>query len=128
MTTVETRVRSVLDAPRGHRFSRTPAPVRENRQVREQHLLRQMAGNPKVAHRLEHGVLPGWMRVAKEHGGSEEREAGRAGVIEPEPEPTPLPRGRHRRTPRRWHGWAVPSYGAVLVAGMMIGQLARLVL
>lgn len=58
--TVSSGVRAVLDAPRGHRFSRPcyPAPL-----TREQRLLSQMEGNPRVAYRQAHGVLPEWMHV-----------------------------------------------------------------
>ncbi|WP_150252486.1 hypothetical protein [Nocardiopsis deserti] len=57
---VSSGVRAVLDAPRGRRFSKPsyPAPL-----TREQRLLAQMEGNPRVAYRQTHGVLPAWMHV-----------------------------------------------------------------
>ncbi|MFD3685725.1 hypothetical protein ACFWTE_13025 [Nocardiopsis sp. NPDC058631] len=53
-------IRTVLDAPRGHRFSRPQHPPA---QTREQRLLNQMRGNPRVDYRLRHGVLPAWMET-----------------------------------------------------------------
>ncbi|MFD6949572.1 hypothetical protein A6A08_07505 [Nocardiopsis sp. TSRI0078] len=57
---VSSGVRAVLDAPRGRRFSKPsyPPPL-----TREQRLLAQMEGNPRVAYRQAHGVLPEWMHV-----------------------------------------------------------------
>ena len=80
MTATATRVRSVLDSPRGHRFSRTPGPTMP---PGEQLLLKQMAGNPKVAYRIEHGELPLWMHLAAERRKQEESpdKAGRAPEI-----------------------------------------------
>ncbi|MFD6096847.1 hypothetical protein ACFVWN_18645 [Nocardiopsis flavescens] len=130
MTAVQERVRSVLDAPRGHRFSRTrtrafapalaPNPAR---MTREQRLLRQLAGNPRVAYRTEHGVLPAWMGLA------EERRKHEADTAQPPPPPPP-PRGRHRALLRRRHrrGWSALAYGTVLAAGVVIGHAAGLLL
>ncbi|WDZ88920.1 hypothetical protein [Nocardiopsis sp. HUAS JQ3] len=58
--TVSSGVRAVLDAPRGRRFSKPgyPTPL-----TREQRLLAQMEGNPRVAYRQAHGELPPWMHV-----------------------------------------------------------------
>lgn len=136
VTAVDMRVRSVLDAPRGARFSRTlaPSPARrsalpETWEERQQRLLRQMVGNPKVAYRLEHGFMPHWMVVAKERRERAEREARES--ITPEAEPLePAPRrspGRHRAPcrPGAWVG-ATLTYGVALVAGMMIAQVATL--
>ncbi|WP_435108678.1 hypothetical protein [Nocardiopsis synnemataformans] len=57
---VSSGVRAVLDAPRGRRFSKPsyPTPL-----TREQRLLAQMKGNPRVAYRQAHGELPPWMHV-----------------------------------------------------------------
>lgn len=71
---VPTGIRTVLDAPRGSRFSRPGAatpPTRNQRPpegeqgflTREQRLLAQMQGNPRVAYRQAHGQLPLWMRL-----------------------------------------------------------------
>lgn len=136
MTAVDIRVRSVLEAPRGARFSRTsgPAPARvsvlpETWEERQQRLLRQMVGNPKVAYRLEHGVLPHWMVVAKERRERAERQARESSMPEAEPlEPAPRrSRGRHRapRRPGAWVGTTL-TYGVALMAGMMIAQVTAL--
>lgn len=130
------RVRSVLDAPRGARFTRTPAPTRvsalpETREEREQRLLRQMVGNPRVAYRLEHGQLPHWMIVAKERREQAEREVRAANRVETDPDSfrPRKPRGRHR-APRWRGGWAAATltYGMALAAGMVISQVAGLLL
>lgn len=75
------RIRRVLDAPRGQRFVRPgtagntassgrPDSLNRSRNTgglseptREQRLLAQMAGNPRVAYRQTHGELPTWMHV-----------------------------------------------------------------
>jgi hypothetical protein len=75
------RIRRVLDAPRGRRFVRPgtasstgpsgrPDSLNRSRNTsdpneptREQRLLTQMAGNPRVAYRQAHGELPVWMHV-----------------------------------------------------------------
>ncbi len=86
-----------------------------------------MAGNPRVAYRLEHGVTPHWMTVAKQRREQAERQAGEAKPHEAEADPFPplKPRGRHR-APRRRGGWvaAALTYGMVLAAGMGISQMA----
>lgn len=78
------RIRRVLDAPRGRRFSKPsyPAP-----QTREQRLLAQMEGNPRVAYRQAHGVLPAWMEVQNQRIAAREQER-------PRPGKTPIPRPR----------------------------------
>src|SRR5699024_12169598 len=70
---------------------------------REQLLLKQMAGNPKVAYRIERGELPLWMHLAAEHRKQEENldKAGRA----PEEQAFPPPRRGRHRTPHRRYGW-----------------------
>lgn len=57
---VSSGVRSVLDTPRGRRFSRPGGSVPLSR---EQRLIAQMPGNPRVAYRQFHGQLPAWMDV-----------------------------------------------------------------
>lgn len=75
------RIRRVLDAPRGQRFvrpgttsntglsgrsdslNRSRNTGEPNEPTREQRLLAQMAGNPRVAYRQLHGELPTWMHV-----------------------------------------------------------------
>ncbi|MCY9784208.1 hypothetical protein KIK06_09915 [Nocardiopsis sp. EMB25] len=56
----DNRVRAVLDAPRGHRFARTRTGTRTP--TRQQRLLNELRGNPRVAYRQAHGELPAWMR------------------------------------------------------------------
>ncbi len=123
----------MLDAPRGRRFSRTPmvaghrpAPP-ESPLARERRLLRQMADNPRVAHRIEHGVLPQWMNVARER---REREVAAMNAAPPSPTPpqTPIPphrtraRGRHR-APSRWGRRQALLQGALSVLGAMIAPV-----
>ncbi|WP_053063588.1 hypothetical protein [Nocardiopsis sp. RV163] len=60
---VSSGVRAVLDAPRGRRFSRPGASAPPISPIREQRLLAQMEGNPRVAYRQAHGVLPAWMEI-----------------------------------------------------------------
>ncbi|MES0836648.1 hypothetical protein [Nocardiopsis tropica] len=57
---VSSGVRAVLDAPRGQRFSKSVYPTLL---TREQRLLAQMQGNPRVAYRQAHDVLPAWMHI-----------------------------------------------------------------
>lgn len=123
MTATATRVRSVLDSPRGRRFSRTPEPTMLSR---EQLLLKQMAGNPKVAYRIERGELPLWMHLAAEHRKQEENldKAGRA----PEEQAFPPPRRGRHRTPHRRYGWSVLLPGMVLMLGVAGGRIAEMVL
>ncbi|AFR05821.1 hypothetical protein ACFYOC_03805 [Nocardiopsis alba] len=131
MTAVETRVRSVLDAPRGRRFSRTPMVAGrrpafpESPLARERRLLRQMADNPRVAHRIEHGILPQWMDVARER---REREAAAMNTATPPPLPPQPPtaprraRGRHR-APSRWGRRQALLLGVLSVLGAMIAPV-----
>lgn len=83
-----------------------------------------MAGNPRVAYRTEHGVLPHWMAVDRQRREEAERETKRR-EVEADPFPPHKPRGRHR-APRRKGGWvaATLTYGMALVAGMGISQMA----
>ncbi|WP_017579368.1 hypothetical protein [Nocardiopsis valliformis] len=140
MTAVDTMIRSVLDAPHGARFTRTsaPAPRRvvmapETFSEREQRLLRQMAGNPRVAHRLKNGAVPEWMAVDKDRREHAERKAREAERWETEPDdpfPPRKPRGRHR-APRWWRSdWAASTltFGMALAAGMVVSHVTALLL
>ncbi|WP_431871186.1 hypothetical protein [Nocardiopsis eucommiae] len=135
-------VRSVLAAPRGHRFPRPARPQRtvpsrvvpatsprakspqsewartglpwsESHQDRQERLLRQMQGNPRVAYMLEHGPLPHWVHVARQQ---RERKAREAATTRAEPERVLL-RGRHR-APRRWWGWPATAISSTLLLGL----------
>lgn len=105
---------------------RRPAPP-ESPLARERRLLRQMADNPRVAHRIEHGILPQWMDVARER---REREAAAMNTAPPPPLPpqTPIPphraqaRGRHR-APSRWGRRQALLQGALSVLGAMIAPV-----
>ncbi|GAB3749121.1 hypothetical protein [Nocardiopsis nanhaiensis] len=145
-TTTDTRLRPVLNAPRGHRFSRpgsalrteprptAPRPAQsrtESHTDRRERLLRQMQDNPRVAYMLEHGTVPHWVTVARQQREQAEREAERALVTdetreasEPQPEslsgPSPVfrpaARGRHR-APRRWWAWPALALSTALLMG-----------
>ncbi|MEC3893349.1 hypothetical protein [Nocardiopsis sp. LDBS1602] len=86
-----------------------------------------MADNPRVAHRIEHGVLPQWMDVARER---REREAAAMNTAPPPPLPpqtlTPphrtRARGRHR-APSRWCRRRALFHGALSVLGVMIAPV-----
>jgi hypothetical protein len=128
--TVNPRMREVLGAPRGRRFSRPSHTSEPTPLTREQRLLDQMRGNPRVAYRLEHGVLPHWMRVAEERRVQRNRAPSRPGVLEEGTEPAEG--GRHRRHRRslrerfRWSGWRVLSYGAAVAGGTFLGQVVTM--
>ncbi len=137
---ISTEVRSVLAAPRGHRFPRPAArPKRgsapswgvqvpsgapqepESHQARQERLLRQMQDNPRVAYMLEHGPVPHWVHVTRqqrERAAREAREAQEAqqAAARFQPEPV-LPRGRHR-APRRWWGWPATAISSTLLLGL----------
>ncbi|WP_431867890.1 hypothetical protein [Nocardiopsis eucommiae] len=128
---VREEIRSVLTAPRGHRFPRTntrpPQPGvpalesasawTETHQDRQERLLRQMGDNPRVAYMLHHGPLPHWVTVARHHREQAAQEAAEAASpAEPEPEPA-LPRGRHR-APRPWWGWPATAISSTLLLGL----------
>lgn len=144
------RLRSVLGAPRGRRFSRPGSSQRpessrptaprlgpfepvnprpESHQARQERLLRQMPGNPRVAHMLEHGPLPHWMIVARQRQEEAEREAreSRAARAADEPSLADLPgmapsrrRGRHRAPRRRWVALPVAAISVALLTGVTI--------
>lgn len=140
MTAVDTRVRSVLDAPHGARFTRTAPPVPrriglppETFEEREQRLLRQMAGDPRVAHRIKSGTVPEWTAVDKDRRDHAERRARQAKPWETEPDdpfPARRPRGRHR-APRWWRSdWAASTltFGMALAAGMVVSHITALLM
>jgi len=87
---VASEVRAVLDAPRGRRFSKPvyPAPL-----TREQRLLAQMQGNPRVAYRQAHGVLPAWMHIQAARMAERDAQNPRAvqNPQDPGKQPTPRP-------------------------------------
>ncbi|WP_234003821.1 hypothetical protein [Nocardiopsis sp. SBT366] len=126
---VSAQIRSVLTAPRGHRFPRTnarsPRPAvpalqsesawTETHQDRQERLLRQMGDNPRVAYMLEHGPVPHWVRVARQHREQAAQKAAEAASLA-EPEPVP-PRGRHR-APRPWWGWPATAISSTLLLGL----------
>ncbi|WP_159942836.1 hypothetical protein [Nocardiopsis sp. FR6] len=87
-----TRIREVLNAPRGQRFVRPGTPTGTNR-TREQILLAQMRDNPRVAYRLEHGELPPWMYIhaARITEASRQRETETPPVPRPRPAPNDTP-------------------------------------
>lgn len=129
MTMTETSLRTVLAAPRGHHFSRPH--LSETFQERERRLLRQMAGDPRVARRIEHGQLPHWMLVAKERrekARTEARAEARADRVDVDDVlPPALLRGRHR-APRKRHSRTLLAYGMTLVAGAVTTELFGLLL
>ncbi|NYH50440.1 hypothetical protein HNR06_000029 [Nocardiopsis arvandica] len=147
---VSSGVRAVLDAPRGRRFSRPGAPAAAPL-TREQRLLIRMEGNPRVAHRMEHGELPAWMhvhaaRVAERDSPTPEgprkpsttpdrpqaptvprpRSAPDDSPIRHRPERPPLPRRPRRphshRKPRRF-GWRLTGYTLAALAGALAHHL-----
>ncbi|MFD7369602.1 hypothetical protein ACFV4I_25390 [Nocardiopsis alba] len=86
-----------------------------------------MVTNPRVAHRIEHGVLPQWMDVAWER---REREVAAMNAAPPSPLPpqtlTPphraRARGRHR-APSRWCRRRALFHGVLSVLGAMIAPV-----
>ncbi|MGW5876002.1 hypothetical protein ACWFMI_05520 [Nocardiopsis terrae] len=127
---VSAGVRQVLSAPRGRRFSHTPAPDRARTRPqppsRQEQLLAQMRGNPRVEHRLAHGELPAWMHVAAQRRRTpapvpRPRPAPDDGPTRPGPGLPPLPRRpRSHRKPRRKFGWFVTIYALATAAGALI--------
>ncbi|PWV52843.1 hypothetical protein [Nocardiopsis sp. L17-MgMaSL7] len=91
----------------------TGLPWSESHQARQERLLRQMQGNPRVAYMLEHGALPHWVHVARQQ---RERKAQEAATTRTEPNET-LPRGRHR-APRPWWGWPATALSSALLLGL----------
>ena len=131
----------MLEAPRGQRFTRTPAPAPrrfatapETFEERQQRLFRQMSGNPRVVHRLRNGAVPERTAVDKDRRDHAERRAKQAGHWEADPAPDPFPsrkpRGRHR-APRWWRSdWAASTltFGMALVAGMVVSHVTALLM
>ncbi|MFE9244286.1 hypothetical protein [Nocardiopsis sp. NPDC006938] len=90
-------------------------PWEETHQARRERLLRQMDGNPRVAYMLQHGPVPHWVKVARQH---REQKAREAAAAQTKPKPT-LPRGRHR-APRSWWRWPATALGASLLHGLHV--------
>ncbi|GAA1439975.1 hypothetical protein [Nocardiopsis tropica] len=148
------RVRWVLATPRGQRSAHSgaahPCPAAPTgRSAREQRLLAQMRDNPRVAYRLEHGVLPAWMEI------QDARLAQRPSAIAPSPSrpavlsvpcprpasddgpPSPVPAPRRTRSslPRRPHShrkprrraraaWRLTAYTLAAAVGALAHHLA----
>ncbi|MET9709706.1 hypothetical protein ACFYOC_10270 [Nocardiopsis alba] len=118
---IDPGVRAVLSAPRGERFTR-----------HRQSALAQMADDPRVRYRQEHGELPHWMKVASRR--HDQRE------VRPVPSPRPAPDdvpptgpsspptrlGRHRRPKRP--GWRLLAYGLAVVGGALAHHVSTLLL
>ncbi|WAE75503.1 hypothetical protein OUQ99_10670 [Streptomonospora nanhaiensis] len=153
-----TRVRRVLDTPRGQRSAHSgathPCPAATTgHSAREQRLLAQMRDNPRVAYRLEHGVLPAWMEI------QDARLAQRPAVPAPPPSrpavlsvprprpasddgpPSPVPAPRRTRPPlpRRPHShrkprrraraaWRLTAYTLDAAVGALAYHLSTLIL
>ncbi|WP_435107714.1 hypothetical protein [Nocardiopsis synnemataformans] len=125
--TLDPRMREVLRAPRGRRFS--PGAAARGRAVsptsdpwftpRGQAMLARMRGNPRVEYRLQHGPLPTWMRVEEER-----RARPIRGSAEREPrQPSRPERGRHRRRDRLgW--WVAATCCGAFLAGAIAGQVS----
>ncbi|MEU3021044.1 MULTISPECIES: hypothetical protein [unclassified Nocardiopsis] len=95
-------------------------PWEETHQARQERLLRQMHGNPRVAYMLQHGPVPHWVKVARHHREQKAREARQAAANARTELPEPVrPRGRHR-APRRWWAWPVTAMGASLLYGLHV--------
>ncbi|WAE73506.1 hypothetical protein OUQ99_30985 [Streptomonospora nanhaiensis] len=119
---VAPHMRAVTDTPCEHRFPRTALTSHTPGPTREQQLLDQMRGNPRVAYRIEHGALPDWMRVAEERRAQRERAPARSDV----PEAGPVSAGGRHRRPRarrtRRLTWRALSYGAAVAGGALLGR------
>jgi hypothetical protein len=131
----ETRLRAVLAAPRGQRFSRPGASlnhpatrrnVSESWEARQERLLRQVEGDPRVAPTLQHGAVPHWVRLARQRQKQVQIGAGAAGTAE---ELTLVAhpavsrrRGRHR-APRRWWGWPALAISTALLFGQTAAEV-----
>ncbi|WP_433699164.1 hypothetical protein [Nocardiopsis sp. CA-288880] len=126
-TAMDPRMRAVPSPPRGHRSPRTALTSHASGPTREQQLLDQMCGNPRVAYRIEHGALPHWMRVVEEQRAQRERPPVRPDT--PEDDPVSAEGGRHRR-PRarrvRWSGRRALSYVLAVAGGVLLGQVVAM--
>ncbi|GAB3732764.1 hypothetical protein [Nocardiopsis nanhaiensis] len=153
---VDPGVRQVLTAPRGQRFTRTRtgarAPARPP--TREQRLLAQMADNPRVQYRREHGTLPHWMKVAAARRQQADRPPNHPDPPDPPTTPAPTtppvpptppgpptprvprprpapeqdpfpPRPRSHRKPRRT-GWKLLAYTLAATTGAAAHHLTTL--
>lgn len=144
--TLPNGIHQVLAAPRGRRFTR-PGTARTH----QARMLDQMADNPRVRYRLDHGELPAWMSAR------EERTPPRRPRRQPRPRPAtptvPRPRtpsghspapgtqppsrprpsrppvpipprrpGSHRR-PRRSTGWVLVGHTLAATAGAWVYHL-----
>jgi hypothetical protein len=121
-------VRAVLDAPRGQRFTRTRTRAGSRPPTREEHLLAQMQGNPRVARRVQQGELPLWMEIA------DQRRTGRNTGGRPQPGtplppiPRPRPRPRSHRKPRHRLRWTLTGYTLAALAGAVAHHLTTVFL
>ncbi|GAB3698535.1 hypothetical protein [Nocardiopsis oceani] len=145
---VDPGVRQVLTAPRGQRFTRTRTRTRTGTRAparpptREQRLLAQMADNPRVQYRMEHGTLPHWMKVAAARRQQADRPPNRPDPPDPPttpdppaprvPRPRPAPerdpfppRPRSHRKPRRT-GWKLLAYTLAATTGAAAHHLTTL--
>ncbi|GAA1463649.1 hypothetical protein NE857_32145 [Nocardiopsis exhalans] len=109
--------------PREHRGSGPYFTTPETHQARQERLLRQMQGNPRVTHMLQHGPRPHWFEVDRQRQEQEEREAQRldeafAALTDGPATPT---RGRHR-APRRWWGWPAAAISTTLLVAQTTAQ------
>lgn len=73
---ISSGVRAVLQAPRGSRFTRSRTGARPS--TREQGVVAQMEGNPRVAYRQVHGQLPAWMHLQAARMDERDRQARQA--------------------------------------------------
>ncbi|MFE1102747.1 hypothetical protein ACFW4K_19690 [Nocardiopsis alba] len=114
-------VRAVLSAPRGERFTR-----------HRQSALAQMADDPRVRYRQEHGELPHWMKVASRR--HDQREVRTVPSPRPAPDdvpptgPSSPPRrpGCHRKP--RHTKWRILAYGLAVGAGALAHHVSTLLL
>lgn len=115
--------------PHSHQRATTP----ESDQARQERLLRQMEGNPRLAYKLQHHAVPHWTEVTHRRQEQGRREAHQAKQVRDAVEPSPKPptatitRGRHR-APRRWWAWpAVVISTALLFAQSQAAPLGEVV-
>ncbi|MCY9784881.1 hypothetical protein KIK06_13370 [Nocardiopsis sp. EMB25] len=105
------RIRAVLGAPRGRRFTRPVATTTTATADRHRILLEEMRDNPRVRYRQRHGVLPAWMDEPRRRPTNppapvpvpRPRTAPDDDPRPQNPKRPPLPRrrSRHRKPPRR---------------------------
>ena len=109
---LSTGIRTVLDTPRGQRFSRPRQPPAR---TREQRLLDQMRGNPRVDYRLRHGVLPAWMET---HDARLTQSARVSRSAASPPLPRPRSRSRSHRRVREGGGFGLALCCHTLAAAL----------